>query len=161
MTIMVSPERSLAYERWANRRLLTHLQQGAEPPARAVELLAHLLSAITVWLLRLRGEDSSSVRLWSASSLDTCEAMLTGVDAGISAFLRPLDERDLEQTISYTNQHGLAYTTSVRDILFHLAAHGAYHRGQISLVLRESGLEPVNTDYITFVRELAGQAWKP
>ena len=47
-----------------------------------------------------------------------------------------------------------------RDILFHLASHGAYHRGQISVTLRHSNLEPVNTDYITFVRELAGQPWK-
>jgi len=29
-----------------------------------------------------------------------------------------------------------------------------------AVTLRHSNLEPVNTDYITFVRELAGQPWK-
>ncbi len=59
------------------------------------------------------------------------------------------------------NRHGLSYATSIRDILFHLASHGAYHRGQVSVTLRHSNLEPVNTDYITFVRDLAGEPWKP
>ena len=73
----------------------------------------------------------------------------------MSDTLRKLEGTSLDQNINYTNQHGLSYVTSVRDILFHLASHGAYHRGQVSIVLRESGLEPVNTDYITFVREQA------
>jgi uncharacterized damage-inducible protein DinB len=158
---MVAPERSLAYERWANHRVLTHLRSAANPPTRAVELFAHVLSALAVWLLRLNGEDSSRVPLWSTSSLERCEAMLADLDAAAARVLRSLADVDLSQTISYTNQHGLAYTTPIRDVLFHLASHGAYHRGQISLILRDSGLEPINTDYITFVRERSGQPWKP
>jgi len=42
-----------------------------------------------------------------------------------------------------------------------MITHGGYHRGQIALHLRQAGEEPVNTDSIAYVRELAGQPWKP
>ena len=35
---------------------------------------------------------------------------------------------------------------------YQLLLHGAYHRGQIALLLREGGAEPAPTDYIAFVR---------
>jgi uncharacterized damage-inducible protein DinB len=67
----------------------------------------------------------------------------------------------LDELIEYSNHHGLSYRTSVRDILMHLHSHGAYHRGQIHHNLRQAGHEPVNTDYVTYVRELASEAWVP
>jgi hypothetical protein len=33
-----------------------------------------------------------------------------------------------------------------------IALHGAYHRGQVALVVRGGGGEPASTDYIGFVR---------
>jgi len=38
-----------------------------------------------------------------------------------------------------------------------VALHGSYHRGQVAAAVRAAGGEPVNTDYITYVRELAGE----
>jgi uncharacterized damage-inducible protein DinB len=35
----------------------------------------------------------------------------------------------------------------------HVALHGAYHRGQIAWLVRDSSHEPVNTDFIMFARE--------
>lgn len=55
--------------------------------------------------------------------------------------------------MSYRSSQGTPFQTSVGDILMHLASHGAYHRGQIALLLRQAGAEPLNTDFITFVRE--------
>jgi uncharacterized damage-inducible protein DinB len=37
-----------------------------------------------------------------------------------------------------------------------MTTHGTYHRGQIAMQLRQQGLEPVNTDYIMFLR-MGGQ----
>jgi uncharacterized damage-inducible protein DinB len=158
---MIMPERALAYERWAGRRLLGHLRALDAAPDRAVRLFAHGLAALRVWLLRLRGRDSSGVPIWPAWSLDECAAMLDEIEPELAGFLRSVDAEGASGEIHYTNQHGLPYTTAVADALFHVASHGAYHRGQIALVLREAGLTPLNTDYITFVRELAGQPWKP
>lgn len=73
-----------------------------------------------------------------------------------SAYLATLeDDGSLEKAIAYKNQTGAAYSTSVRDILTHVALHGQYHRGQINAMLRAAGAEPINVDYITYVRELS------
>jgi uncharacterized damage-inducible protein DinB len=39
----------------------------------------------------------------------------------------------------------------------HLVNHGTYHRGQVAVLLREKGYDPVNTDFITYDRVLRGQ----
>ncbi|MGG1633398.1 DinB family protein [Paenibacillus sp. NRS-1760] len=33
--------------------------------------------------------------------------------------------------------------------------HGSYHRGQIALLLRQAGAEPILTDYIIYERQSA------
>jgi uncharacterized damage-inducible protein DinB len=47
----------------------------------------------------------------------------------------------------------MEFQTPIKDLLMHVALHGSYHRGQIAQALRLAGGEPVNTDFITFVRE--------
>jgi uncharacterized damage-inducible protein DinB len=59
---------------------------------------------------------------------------------------------NLDQFISYKNSTGKEFKKSIRDILTHVALHGQYHRGQINLLLRIDGMEPINTDFITFRR---------
>ena len=43
-------ERLLAYDRWANGNALGSVEALATPPAKAVELLAHVLGAQLSWL---------------------------------------------------------------------------------------------------------------
>jgi len=45
------------------------------------------------------------------------------------------------------------WTSTVGDILTHVAMHGAYHRAQIAAAVRESGREPAYTDFIHAVRQ--------
>lgn len=69
-------------------------------------------------------------------------------------FLNDLTEESLGQVVTYKNSKGQEFRTPVRDVLTHVALHGTNHRGQIATVVRDAGAEPVNTDYITFVREV-------
>ncbi|HEU5359182.1 MAG TPA: DinB family protein, partial [Gemmatimonadales bacterium] len=54
--------------------------------------------------------------------------------------------------VTYRNSAGLEFTSTVEDILLHVALHGAYHRGQVARALREGGAVPNATDYIAFIR---------
>ena len=47
---------------------------------------------------------------------------------------------------------GASFVTRLDDILLHTMLHGAYHRGQVSLMVRRSGGTPSPTDYIAFIR---------
>lgn len=153
MTALTLLSRSLEHTLWGNRRALEALRGTATPPPQAVRLLAHLCGAETVWLLRLRGEDPRTVPIWPEWDLEECAERLPANGEAYRAFLTSLTEGGLAEVLTYANSTGRVFETAVGDILHHVFAHGAYHRGQIALLMRQAGLEPVNTDFITFVRE--------
>lgn len=156
MTALSSLHRSLEHTLWGHRRVLAALQSHPSAPAQATRLLAHLLAAEVVWLGRLRGADTATLPVWPDWDLEECARRLPGNGADLRALLASLTGARLERVVTYRNTAGAAFETAVGDILHHVFSHGAYHRGQIALLLRQAGLEPVNTDFITFVRETGG-----
>jgi uncharacterized damage-inducible protein DinB len=63
--------------------------------------------------------------------------------------LRP---EDFQRVVPYRNSAGLAFESTVEDILLHVCLHGSYHRGQIARAVRQGGATPAPTDYIGFIR---------
>ncbi|GGO08337.1 DinB family protein [Saccharibacillus kuerlensis] len=136
---------------WANRTILDTLQQ-AEVGGRPLSLFSHTLHAEQVWLTRLRGKDSSGLPIWADRDLAFCAELMQRNAEGFDAFFAETAEADPDRLIAYANSKGVRFTNSARDILTHVALHGQYHRGQINLLLRESGHDPVGVDYILFAR---------
>lgn len=136
---------------WADARVLDLLRSVNDE--RSLGLFAHLLAAERVWLRRLRGDDSSSLAIWPTLSLPECAALAETNRAAYADYLSGLTERALTNKVTYRNSQGAEFRTSRQDILTHVALHGSYHRGQIMQSIRGFGAEPVNTDYITWVRE--------
>jgi uncharacterized damage-inducible protein DinB len=143
--------RLFAQVAWADARVLALLRTVEDE--RGVRLLAHLVGAERVWLTRLRGEDSSRLEIWPSLSLAECEELAAESRAGYAAYLDGLSEHDLPEPVTYRNSTGAEFHTARLDILTHVALHGSYHRGQIAQLVRGAGAEPVNTDYIVWVRE--------
>jgi uncharacterized damage-inducible protein DinB len=138
---------------WANRRVLALLQNLSAPPEKARRVFAHLLAAEQVWLTRLRGADSSHLEIWPDHSLEKCAVQVEVNAAEYRRYLEALTDDRLNLTSTYRNSKGTEFSNSVSDTLTHVSMHGAYHRGQIAQTIRGAGHEPVNTDFITFVRE--------
>lgn len=136
---------------WADDRALDSVVGTDDPEPR--RYLHHVLAAERVWLLRLRGEDSSTVAIWPELSDDDARSLAAENRGGYQRYLSNIREGDLERVVEYVNQVGRRYRTSVVDILTHVATHGAYHRGQLARALRQAGGVPQNTDFIAFVRE--------
>jgi len=119
-----------------------------------------VLGAEHVWLARLR-QQPAQVAVWPTLDLDACSTLAQTNHVEFSALLASLDATDLEGEVPYTNSAGIAFRSSRRDILLHVALHGCYHRGQVALALREAGAEPEPTDYIAFVRGAPAATRKP
>jgi uncharacterized damage-inducible protein DinB len=154
MSVVLSVERfrrELAYDDWANRVVLRHLQRESSPPPSCVERFAHVLGAHSEWLARLRGA-RSELAVWPKLTLDELEPSLARLRDGWSRFLDELGSSGLARSVSYKNSKGEAWTSRVEDVLTHVLLHGAYHRGQIASALREAGLTPPCTDYIHATR---------
>lgn len=138
---------------WADARVLQRIEAG-DAPTSALPLFSHLLAAERVWLARLRGEDTSKLEIWPELSPAACAELAARLRVEFGDLLSSLTEESLSRPVIYRNSAGREFSTQAVDILVHLALHGAYHRGQIATRTRDARGEPVNTDYITFVREV-------
>ena len=143
-------ETLLQHLRWADREVLGALR-AAPPIPRALELYAHVLGAEETWLARLERR-TARLAVWPALTLDEAERMADAVHVSLAEWLGRSDEAALSAEITYTNSAGRQFTTPAMDMLMQVVLHGVYHRGQIALLLRESGATPAPTDYIAFVR---------
>lgn len=142
--------RMFDHAHWANIRILNALK-GANPlPDKPLSLFAHVLAAEQVWLGRLREEiGDTPFQIWPNLELTDCERLAHENHQGYQAYL---SHCDLQRAVSYRNSQGTSFTTSVSDILTHVALHGSYHRGQVASLIRVEGYAPPSTDFIHFVR---------
>jgi uncharacterized damage-inducible protein DinB len=149
-------QRLFRHMSWADDRLFTLMKDvdlDADAGRETARLLAHLAAAERVWLLRATGGDASSVPIWPDWPLSETAGVARETRAGYEGLLDSVTEGDLSRVVEYRNSKGQAFHTELGDILLHVAVHGGYHRGQIAAAVRRGGGEPVNTDYITYVRE--------
>lgn len=137
---------------WANLRILKTLQSSEDAGDQVKRLFSHILLTEQVWLSRIESKAISAPPLWDELSIEECSKLVEHNNNRFTKFLGGLSDLNIDNLKSYKNSTGREFTTSVRDILTHIALHGHYHRGQINQLLRAAGFEPVNIDFITFTR---------
>ena len=150
-----------AFNVWANATVLKRLDEiaatGQEVPAVALRLFSHVLNAQAIWISRISGT-ASPVKVWQEHDLAGCHALHERTSEPLHQLMVHADEIELQRLISYTNSLGDSYESLVHDILTHAVVHASYHRAQVATRLRDHGLEPVNSDFITYCRELSAAA---
>lgn len=140
------------YNNWANQAIIGLFEKHTKKmPANCLHLFSHMVNTQSVWLSRMNGS-VQTVAAWDDHNIETCKLMHQEASAGLKEQL-DLQPAELAEVIEYTNSLGNSYQNIRHDILIHVFNHGTYHRAQIATEMRKNGLEPLNTDYITFVRE--------
>ncbi|MEK3735226.1 MULTISPECIES: DinB family protein [Paenibacillus] len=138
---------------WADGRILEALEESGTKDKDLLKLVRHVAVAEQVWLSRLQGKGSMQYVLWEeAANLTEIRTMFEDNAKQYRVYMEGLKESELDEMVDYTNQSGVPFQTSVRDILLQVLLHGQYHRGQINRALRLESAEPVQIDYITFAR---------
>jgi uncharacterized damage-inducible protein DinB len=66
-----------------------------------------------------------------------------------------LTEDDWRRELSYKTLAGVPIVSPLWQMVLHVVNHGTHHRGQITHMLRQLGLRPVNMDLIGFYRRMA------
>lgn len=143
------------YNAWANARVVGALKQQAVHDEKILTLMSHVLAAQFIWLHRIKGLDPPPYELWKQYTLDELTTM--GEEAGRLWLLFVGESISFNRELVYKNYQGMPYTNNVEQIMIHLVNHATYHRGQVALLMRSKGFEPVNTDYITYDRVITGQ----
>lgn len=147
-----------AFNVWANTTVLKRLDEvaatGQEIPPVALRLFSHVLNAQAIWIARIGGT-ASPVKVWQEHDLAACHQLHAQTSEPLHQLMVNAEETELQRLISYTNSLGDKYDSQVHDILTHAVVHASYHRAQVATRLRDHGLEPVNSDFITYCREMS------
>ena len=143
------------YNDWANRRVIDCLARQHVSDIKILKIFAHVVCAQQIWFNRINGLPKSPLKLWGDYSLDEIKTISEEASRNWLDFINR--EESFDRLLKYNNYVGDYYETNVQDLMAHLVNHGTYHRGQIAVLLRESGFEPVNTDFVTYDRVISGQ----
>jgi uncharacterized damage-inducible protein DinB len=144
------------YNRDANQSYIKVLQEADGIQDRAFELMSHILNAHEVWLERITpGTTSGQVNPWDKRDLITLNDVNFDLYGKTEKLLKSSSSEILSgKKISYKTTKGQPFESKIADILYHIVNHASYHRGQISIFLREKEITPPNSDYIFYVRDL-------
>lgn len=169
--------RALArYNRWLNRTLYAQtalLDDGARKLDRGAFFgsvhgtLNHLLLTDRTWMLRFTGDEQryvsrdaageviavSSLRQVLYDDFDQLTRERERTDEDILAWSYELDEAALDRIIEYRTTLGEPMRHAAWWAIGHMFNHQAHHRGQVSTLLMQAGIDPGVTDLIAMLRD--------
>jgi uncharacterized damage-inducible protein DinB len=144
--------RMFDYDSWANRECLAAMRGAADSVSPdIVGRMAHILATQKLWLERILNHPQS-LPVWPGSTIEECMALADEMPLAWENYIGQFSDRPLDHNVKYRNSKGEPWSSRVDDILTHVLFHSAYHRGQIALHMRASGLAPAYTDFIHAVR---------
>jgi uncharacterized damage-inducible protein DinB len=163
------------YDRWANRRVLKAVSTlSAEEFTRDLrgsfrsvrDTLLHILGGDWIWLTYWGKPPDSSASLSDLKAKREAKfspELFPNVDALQSKWM----EVELEQFefVNRVNNESLGRMLPFRGtrltlmhLMQHVVNHSTYHRGQVALMMRQLGAEPLATDFHVFLLEYLGES---
>lgn len=127
--------------------------------AKASGLLAHVVLARWLWLVRLGAAPASKAPqrdedfFPGAVAPKALAKMLSEMHATWERYLARLDDAALARVVEYDALEGGGFTNTVEEVLTQLFGHSWYHRGQIASAVKAAGGEPAATDFIFWARK--------
>lgn len=141
----------LQYEIWANGKMIEAILPCTPEDEKLNQLISHILAARVVWLERIQNNPHTKA-IWETQSIKSCSLLNDSINLQYAHFMKSVENKDLDKTVTYKNLKGDDFSTSLSDILVHVFNHSTYHRGQIATRLKSLGLNIPPTDYIIFSR---------
>ena len=179
MSLKADFELMARYNQWMNARLYAQAATLDEAELRAdrgaffgsiLATLAHILAADTHWLKRF------AVAMPGMASLDPVRALplpalvrgnvspefarlqadRAAMDAAILAFTLEADDALYAQPLRYTNSAGEPHTKPAGLVLRHVFNHQTHHRGQVTTLFSQLGIDVGVTDLSALIPECDG-----
>lgn len=174
---MISQFQLLAeYNRLMNARLYDAASRLTDSELRAdrgaffksvLGTLNHILVGDIIWLKRLSKHPSSEIALRYVTTVDrpkSLDAILFSdlrqlrdqritVDDVIVQWIGSLSEADLEGSVTYESMAGVRFDKPFASLINHLFLHQVHHRGQVTTLLSQYGVDFGETDLIELIPE--------
>ena len=129
--------------------------------------LNHIVVGDIIWLKRFSANASSRESLDYLSRFeqpDSLDVLLfkdyeelsverARIDELIINWVQQLSEEDLNECISYTNMAGRVFSKPYIGLIHHLFLHQVHHRGQVTTLLSQCGLDFGETDLVEMIQD--------
>jgi uncharacterized damage-inducible protein DinB len=161
---LVQIELLLDYHYWARNRLMAAL--AAVPQAEYVrprgssfssirETMLHAFGAEWLWFSRWEGRSPTSLPIGEdLVDVKALEGAWRQLEADVRTCVSTRGEAGLLLRVDYRNLAGQPVSSVLWHMVQHVVNHATYHRGQVTTMLRQAGLEPPEiTDLMVFYRE--------
>ena len=101
------------------------------------DTLKHILGAEWVWMERFDGRPVRSVPWYEdIRALASLRVRWSQVETDLRRCIGQLTPETLARPLTYVNLKGKTWTYPLWQPMLHLANHGTYHRGQVTMALR-------------------------
>lgn len=148
------------YHRWANARALEAVSKltteqfskdlhNSHPSVG--DTLTHMLWAEWLWLQRWQGKSPQEMFVPAAfPDFESLQKKWAEVEGDQTEFVQALTDEALEKRIAYINLQGETWEYALWQMMQQVVTHSAYHRGQVTTMLRQLGAKPLMTDFLFF-----------
>jgi uncharacterized damage-inducible protein DinB len=89
------------------------------------------------------------------TDLDALEAERAKLDGILIDWCSELKQEDLDTALNYKNMMGKAFSKNLGDLILHLFLHQTHHRGQVTTLLCQQGVDFGDTDLIEIIPNLS------
>jgi uncharacterized damage-inducible protein DinB len=127
--------------------------------------LNHLVAGDTIWLKRFARHPANQLalepirQLPAPKSLDQLllsnirelSAHRVWLDQVIVEWSRSITEADLDYTLNYTSMKGTPADRSFYGLVMHFFNHQTHHRGQVTTLLSQAGVDVGDTDLVLLI----------
>jgi len=153
----------LDYHYWAQERVFTAVE--ALSSEQFTKALGNSFPSVRDTLVHIHFGERAWYSRWQHQPVPTLDATVypdvasvrkasRAHEADMRAFLARLGQDGIHETMTYTSrldnhEHSSPYWHMYMQVI----NHGSYHRGQITMMLRQLGAAPVGTDLILFYWE--------
>ena len=165
------------YNQWINKKLLACAGELSEEELKQdmgaffgsmLGTLNHLLVADIIWLQRFANHPArfNSLELLKQmespetldqqlhSDLDDLKSIRSELDAAIVNFCEELTDTALVTSFEYRNMKGENFQNKLAYPLQHFFNHQTHHRGQLTTLLNQKGIDVGVTDLLITIRDL-------
>lgn len=151
-------QRQFGYKAWANAEILDALARidaSRYPEQRklAIRLINHTYVVDRIFAAHLDGTRHAfqGTNTPETPTVGELRERVAESDAWYREYAGRVDERALQEPISFTFTDGDGGAMTRGEILFHVLAHGTYHRGNVGMVLAECGIDRPGDSFTRFL----------
>jgi len=113
------------------------------------DTLSHLLAVEWLWLERWRGQSPRT--LLAPEEFPTLAALSQRwqtVEREMREYVAGLTEEALDRPMTCVSTRGQEWTYELWRMMVHLLHHQTYHRGQVTALFRQLGVQPPKVDFL-------------